>query len=86
LYALEILGFLEICVMQNTYRSIHEGLFFTELEPCTGLKISLETPLYPFLSLFPLFTLYNSWPPFINISTDQIDSYIIVIGEATLVT
>jgi len=68
----------------NNYRSIHEGIFFNS-SPTLGLKYSFRLPYIHFY-LFASFTLYNSWPPFINISTNQIDSYILVVGEATLVT
>jgi hypothetical protein len=39
----------------NTFWSIHEGLFFNS-GPALDFKISLETPLYPFLFLFASFT------------------------------
>ena len=59
----------------NTYRSIHEGIFFNS-SPALDLKYPLRFPL-SILSLFASFILYNSWPPFINISANQIDSYIL---------
>jgi hypothetical protein len=68
----------------NTYRSIHEGLFFNS-SPTLGFKYPFRLPYIHFY-LFASFTLYKSWPPFINISINQIDSYILVVGEATLVT
>jgi hypothetical protein len=47
-------GISQVLCNTNTYRSIHEGLFFNS-SPALDLKIPLETPLYPFLFLFALY-------------------------------
>ena len=49
-------GISQVLYNANTYRSIHEGLFFNS-SPALDLKISLETPLYPFLFFFASVTI-----------------------------
>ena len=49
-------GISRILCNANTYRSIHDGLFFNS-SPALDLKIPLETPLYPFLFLFASVTI-----------------------------
>jgi hypothetical protein len=49
-------GISRVLCNANTYLSIHEGLFFNS-SPALDFKISLETPLYPFLFLFASFTI-----------------------------
>jgi len=49
-------GISRVLCNANTYRSIHEGLFFNS-SPALDLKIPLETPLYPFLFLFASVTI-----------------------------
>ena len=64
----------------NTYQSIHKGLFFNS-SPALDFKISLETPISIFISL--RFSYNIKLMAFINISTNQIDSYILVVCQTT---
>ena len=66
----------------NTYRSIHEGLFFNS-SPALDLKYSLRLPYIHFY-FSSLHFVYNiKLMASINISTNQIDSYIWVVCQTT---
>ena len=67
----------------NTYRSIHEGLFFNS-SPALDLKYPLRLPYTIFISLRFIYNIkLMAWHSFINISTNQIDSYILVVCQTT---
>jgi hypothetical protein len=68
-------GISRVLCNANTYRSIHEGLFFNS-SPALDLKYPLRLSYIHFY--FSSLHLYYK----MNISTNQIDSYILVVAEA----